>query len=78
MPRMFGNLSIRPKLIGLLAVPVAGATLLGVVGAAAGWDERGRAEEARRMAAVAGVAAERLDRLALVRAEVDRRLATSD
>ena len=77
---MFGNLSIRPKLVGLLAVPVAGATLLGVAGAGAGWGERARAEEARRMAAVAGqaVAAERLDRLALVRAEVDRRLATPD
>jgi hypothetical protein len=54
MPRMFGNLSIRPKLVGLLAVPVVGATLLGVAGAVAGGGERARAEEARRMAAVAG------------------------
>jgi hypothetical protein len=37
-------------------VPVVGATLLGVAGAAAGWDERGRAADARRLAAVAGQA----------------------
>jgi hypothetical protein len=30
MPQMFGNLSIRPKMaVGLLAVPVAAAALLG-------------------------------------------------
>ena len=54
MPRMFGNLSIRPKMVGLLAVPVAGPTLLGVAGVAAGWDEPARAADARRLAAVAG------------------------
>ena len=54
MPPMLGNLSIRPKTVGLLAVPVAGATLLGVAGVAAGWDERARAADARRLAAVAG------------------------
>jgi signal transduction histidine kinase len=36
MPQMFRNLSIRPKLATLLAVPVAGAVLLGVAGAADG------------------------------------------
>ena len=32
MPQMFGNLSIRPKLVALLAVPVAGTVLLGATG----------------------------------------------
>ena len=54
MPRMLGNLSIRSKLLALLAVPVAGTALLGVTGLAA--------------------AAERLDRLPVVRAGVDGRL----
>src|SRR5215218_4918587 len=144
MPQMFGNLSIRPMMVGLLAVPVAAVALLGATVAAAGWGERaGAADDDRRLAALAGqavaaahelqeeraravawtagpvrggqaglaarrgradralaayrsgaaalgptgdpaldravaVAGERLDRLALLRAEVDRRLAATD
>jgi hypothetical protein len=104
MPQMFGNLSIRPRMVGLLAVPVAAVALLGATVAATGWGERSRAADDRRLAALAGraltayragaaalgstgdpaldravaVAAERLDRLALLRAEVDRRLAATD
>ena len=37
MPQMFGNLSIRSKLLTLLAVPVAGSLLLGVAGVAGGF-----------------------------------------
>jgi hypothetical protein len=43
MPQMFGNLSIRSKLIALLAVPAAGTVLLGAAGAAAGFGDRARA-----------------------------------
>jgi signal transduction histidine kinase len=57
MRQMFGNLSIRSKLIALLAVPVAGTTLLGVAGVAASWGERARAAEERHLAVVAGQAA---------------------
>jgi signal transduction histidine kinase len=53
MPQMFGNLSIRSKLIGLLAVPVAASTLVAVVGVADGAGDRTRAERDRRVAAVA-------------------------
>jgi hypothetical protein len=142
MPQMFGNLSIRPRMVGLLAVPVAAVALLGATVAAAGWGERAGAADDRRLAALAGqavaaahelqeeraravawtagpvrggqaglaarrgradravavyragaaalgptgdpaldravaVAGERLDRLALLRAEVDRRLAAT-
>ena len=56
MRQMFGNLSIRSKLIPLLAVPVAGTVLLGVAGVAASWGERARAAEERHLAAVAGQA----------------------
>jgi signal transduction histidine kinase len=56
MPQMFGNLSIPPKMVALLAVPVAGTVLLGAAGAAAGRDERARAADDRRLAAVAGPA----------------------
>jgi signal transduction histidine kinase len=138
---MFGILSIRSKLLVLLAVPVAGSVLLGVAGVAGAWGDRARAGQERRAAVVAGqavtavhelqeervraaawvagdgqdgqgelrsrrrrvdgaladyragvaglgptgdpaldqavaVATERLDRLALVRVEVDRRLVT--
>ena len=138
---MFGNLSIRSKLLALLAVPVMGAVLLGVAGVTDTWGDRARAGQERRAAVVAGqavaavhelqeervraaawvagdgrdgqgelrsrrrrvdgalaayragvaglgptgdpaldqavaVATERLDRLALVRVEVDRRLVT--
>ncbi|HEY6709751.1 MAG TPA: nitrate- and nitrite sensing domain-containing protein [Actinomycetota bacterium] len=139
---MFGNLSIRSKLLALLAVPVAGSVLLGVAGVTGAWGDRARAGQERRAAVVAGqavaavhelqeervraaawvagdgqdgqgelrsrrrrvdaalaayragvaglgptgdpaldqavaVATERLDRLALVRVEVDRRLVSS-
>jgi signal transduction histidine kinase len=57
MRQMFGNLSIRSKLMALLAVPLAGTVLLGVVGVAAALDERASAAEERRIAAVAGQAA---------------------
>jgi signal transduction histidine kinase len=57
MPQMFRNLSIRSKLVGLLAVPVAGAALLSAVGVAAGVDERVRAGREQRVAAVVGLAA---------------------
>src|SRR5829696_4578300 len=138
---MFGILSIRSKLLVLLAVPVAGSVLLGVAGVAGAWGDWARAGQERRAAVVAGqavtavhelqeervraaawvagdgqdgqgelrsrrrrvdgaladyragvaglgptgdpaldqavaVATERLDRLALVRVEVDRRLVT--
>jgi signal transduction histidine kinase len=138
---MFGNLSIRSKLLALLAAPVAGSVLLGVAGMTGAWGDRTRAGQERRAAVVAGqavaavhelqeervraaawvagdgqdgqgelrsrrrrvdgalaayragvaglgptgdpaldqavaVATERLDRLALVRVEVDRRLVT--
>jgi Nitrate and nitrite sensing len=53
MPQMVGNLSIRPKMVALPAVPVAGTVLLG----AAGRDERARAAGDRRLAAVAVQAA---------------------
>jgi hypothetical protein len=54
MSQMFRNLSIRSKLRWLLAVPVATAALLALAGVAGGLAERGRAEQERRMAAVAG------------------------
>ena len=57
MRQMFGNLSIRSKLMALLAVPLAGTVLLGVVGVAAALGERASAAEERRIAAVAGQAA---------------------
>ena len=53
---MFGNLSIRSKLLGLLAVPVAAAVLLGVTGVTAASGDRARAGAERRAAAVAGPA----------------------
>src|SRR5687767_11872118 len=56
MPRMFGNLSIPPKLVALLAVPVAGLALLVAAGATAEWGDRARAREEREVAAVAGQA----------------------
>jgi signal transduction histidine kinase len=56
MRQMFGNLSIRPKMVVLLAVPVAGTALLGVTGVAGAWGDRARAAEERREAAVAGQA----------------------
>jgi hypothetical protein len=56
MPQMFGNLSIRSKLLGLLAVPVAAAVLLGVTGVTAASGDRTRAGAERRAAAVAGPA----------------------
>ena len=56
MRQMFGNLSIRPKMVVLLAVPVAGTALLGVTGVAGAWGDRTRAAEERREAALAGQA----------------------
>jgi signal transduction histidine kinase len=56
MRQMFGNLSIRPKMVVLLAVPVAGTALLGVTGVAGAWGDRATAAEERREAAVAGQA----------------------
>jgi signal transduction histidine kinase len=56
MPQMFGNLSIRSKLIALLAVPAAGSLLLGVAGAAGGVGEQARAAGEARAATVAGQA----------------------
>jgi signal transduction histidine kinase len=56
MPQMFGNLSIRPKLVTLLAVPVAGTALLAAAGAAAELGERAEAQRERRVAAVAELA----------------------
>jgi len=53
---MFGNLSIRSKLLALLAVPVAGSALLGVAGVTGAWGDRARAGQERRAAAVAGQA----------------------
>jgi signal transduction histidine kinase len=57
MPQMVGNLSIHSKLMGLLAVPVAGTVLLGVAGVAATRGEQARAAEERRVAVVTGQAA---------------------
>jgi hypothetical protein len=51
---MFGNLSIRSKLLALLTVPVAGSVLLGVAGVTDAWDDRARAGQERRAAVVAG------------------------
>jgi signal transduction histidine kinase len=56
MPQMFGNLSIHPKMVVLLAVPVAGTALLAVTGVAGAWGDRTRAAEERREAAAAGQA----------------------
>jgi hypothetical protein len=56
MPQMFGNLSIRSKLLALLAVPAAGSLLLGVAGVAGGFGEQARAGEEARVAVVAGQA----------------------
>src|ERR671910_162036 len=56
MRQMFGNLSIRPKMVVLLAVPVGGTALLGAPGVAAASGDRARAAEERREAAVAGQA----------------------
>ena len=56
MRQMFGNLSIRPKMVVLLAVPVAGTALLGLTGVAGAWGDRARAAQERREAAVAGQA----------------------
>src|SRR5215208_1325657 len=53
---MFGILSIRSKLLVLLAVPVAGSVLLGVAGVAGAWGDRARAGQERRAAVVAGQA----------------------
>ena len=53
---MFGNLSIRSILLALLAVPVAGSVLLGVVGVTGAWGDRARAGQQRRSAVVAGQA----------------------
>ena len=49
---MFGNLSIRSKLLALLAVPVAATVLLDVAGVTAAWGDRARAIDERRAAAV--------------------------
>jgi signal transduction histidine kinase len=56
MPQMPRNLSIRSKLIPLLALPVAGTVLLGVPGVAAGWGDRASAAEQLRLAVLAGQA----------------------
>jgi hypothetical protein len=56
MRQMFGNLSTRSKLVGLLAVPVVAAALLGVAGVAGAWGDRARAGQERRVAAVASQA----------------------
>jgi hypothetical protein len=56
MPQMFGNLSIRSKLLALLAVPVAATVVLDVAGVTAAWGDRARATDERRAAAVAGQA----------------------
>src|SRR4029453_4897826 len=53
-PQMVGNLSIRSKLIPLLAVPVAGSLLLGVAGVGGEFGKRARAAEEARVAAVSG------------------------
>ena len=53
---MFGILSIRSKLLVLLAVSVAGSVLLGVAGVAGAWGDRARAGQERRAAVVAGQA----------------------
>ena len=57
MPQMFGNLSIRSKLLGLVAVPLAGACLLGAAGVTGSLADRARADRERRLAEVAGLAA---------------------
>jgi signal transduction histidine kinase len=72
MPRMLGNLSIRSKLLALLAVPVAGTALLGVTGLAAAAGERSRAAEERRVAAVVAAAAAAVHEL-----QEERALATA-
>ena len=72
MPRMLGNLSIRSKLLVLLAVPVAGTALLGVTGLAAVAGERSRAAEERRVAAVVAQAAAAVHEL-----QEERALATA-
>ena len=51
---MFGNLSIRSKLLALLTVPVAGSVLLGMAGVTNAWGDRARAGQERRTAVVAG------------------------
>jgi signal transduction histidine kinase len=56
MPQVFGNLSIHPKMVVLLAVPVAGTALLAVTGVAGAWGDRTRAAEERREAAAASQA----------------------
>jgi hypothetical protein len=56
MPQMFGSLSIRSKLLALLAVPVAATVVLDVAGVTAAWGDRARATDERRAAAVAGQA----------------------
>src|SRR5215211_1268958 len=53
---MFGILSIRSKLLALLAVPVAGSVLLGVAGMIGAWGDRARTGQERRAAVVAGQA----------------------
>jgi hypothetical protein len=52
--RCSGTLSIHPKVVALLAAPVAGTVLLGVAGAAADRDERARAADDLLPAAAAG------------------------
>jgi Nitrate and nitrite sensing/Histidine kinase-, DNA gyrase B-, and HSP90-like ATPase len=54
MPQMFGNLSIRPRLVGLLAAAVVAVTaLLVAVGVTGGVGDRARARHDRRLAVVA-------------------------
>jgi signal transduction histidine kinase len=57
MPPMFRNLSIRSKLLGLLAVPVAGSVLLAVAGAAGAAGDVRRAVHDRRAVLATGLAA---------------------
>jgi signal transduction histidine kinase len=54
MPQMFGNLSIRSKLLALLAVPVTATMLLGLAGVAAAWGDRARAAGEHQTADAAG------------------------
>jgi Nitrate and nitrite sensing len=54
MPQMFGNLSIRSRLLALLAVPVAAAVLLCVAEVTTSWGDRARAGREHRAAAAAG------------------------
>ena len=51
---MFGNLSIRSKLLALLAVPVTAAVLLCVAGVTTTWGDRAHAGKEHRAAAAAG------------------------